>query len=399
MAAVKFAEHGPEVVTSKGPLKGLGDARVVFREVGETLGQLREGVKIVWGEDLPLENREVDLDLIEPACMNRAVDGNEMGVFGGKPLQAGLTSVSGPVVEDPKHPSCLTIGRASHDIVDESVEGDDSIAGFATAEDSDAVHVQRGEIGPSPQPFVFVFDLHREAWPSRQGRMSSLPSLDAGFLIRADDEFVLSERAISPTSLVEIQDGAGFGGEVRVARENPTPMLPGADGVFTEPAPDGGVTDRGNKSGSAHVLGEFRHAPARQRNAQGSRQLASDGLNFDEQLWGERPGDAPDVVALPGLGVVCRRISFATGSPLRAERSDFVRFHRWKDRLPPVESSWRARPENTATYISELSAEVLVSLETSIVFHMGFFWASLALPFQYGTGAQRSATVNTLVYL
>ena len=38
MAAVKFAEHGLEVVTSKGPLKGLGDARVVFREVGETLG-------------------------------------------------------------------------------------------------------------------------------------------------------------------------------------------------------------------------------------------------------------------------------------------------------------------------------------------------------------------------
>jgi len=399
MAAVKFAEHGLEVVTSKGPLKGLGDARVVFREVGEALGELREGVKVVRGENLPLKNREVDLDLIEPACMNGAVDGNEMGIFGGEPLHAGLTSVSGPIVEDPKHPSCLTIGGASHDIVDESVEGDDSIAGFATAEDSDAVHVQRGEIGPSPQPFVFVFDLHREAWPSRQGRMASLPSLDAGFLIRADHEFVLSERAISPTSLVEIQDGAGFGGEVRVARENPTPMLPGADGVFTEPAPDGGVTDRGNKSGSAHVLGELCRAPAGQRNAQGSRQLAGDGLNFDEQLWGERPGDAPVVAALPGLGVVARRTSFATGSPLRVERSDFVRFHRSKDPLPPGGSSSRAPLENTVTYISGLYAEVPVSLETSIVFHTGFSWTSLALPFQYETAVQRFATVNTLVYL
>src|SRR3989304_8414004 len=99
MAAVKFAEHGLEVVTSEGPLKGLGDARVVFREVGEALGQLREGVKIVRGEDLPLKNREVNLDLIEPACMNGAVDGNERGGFGGEPLPAGLTSVSGPIVE------------------------------------------------------------------------------------------------------------------------------------------------------------------------------------------------------------------------------------------------------------------------------------------------------------
>ena len=130
-----------------------------------------------------------------------------------------------------------------------------------------------------------------------------------------------------------------------------------------------------------------------------ARQLAGDGFNFDEQFWGERPGDAPDVAALPGLGVVARRTSFATGSPLRVERSDFVRFHRSKDPLPPGGSSSRAPLENTVTYISGLYAEVPVSLETSIVFHTGFSWTSLALPFQYETAVQRFATVNTLVYL
>jgi hypothetical protein len=283
--------------------------------------------------------------------------------------------------------------------VDESVEGEDSISSFTTAEDFDAVHIQGGEIGPGAQPLVFVFDPHGQAWTSRQGWMASLPSLNAGFLIRADDEFVLSERAIFPTPLVEIQEGAGFGGEVRVARENPTPTLPGADGIFTEPTPDGGVTDRGNQAGLAHVLGKFRCAPARQRNTQGSRQLASDGLNFDEELWGERPGDGPDVAALPALGVVARRTSFATDSPLHVERSGIGRFHRWEDPLPPVKSSLRAQPENTVTYISEISAEVLVSLEMSIVFRTDFSWASLPLPPQYETNGRESATLNTFAYL
>ena len=42
-------------------------------------------MEVVGGKDLPLKNREVDLDLIEPACMNGTVDGNEIGVFGGEP--------------------------------------------------------------------------------------------------------------------------------------------------------------------------------------------------------------------------------------------------------------------------------------------------------------------------
>jgi hypothetical protein len=356
-------------------------------------------VKIVWGEDLALKNREVDLDLIEPACMNGAVNRNEMGVFVGKPLHAGHTSVSGSIVEDPKHPSRLTIRGTSHDMVDQAVERDDTIAGFTTTEDSDAVHVQRSEIGPGAQPFIFMFDLHGEAWVSGQGRMASQPSLDTGFLVRADHEFVLSERAIFPTSLIEIQDRAGFGGEVWVARENPTAMLPGTDGVFTEPAPDGGVTDRGNKSGSAHMLGELCRAPARQREAQGSRQLASDGLNFDEQLWGEILGDGRDAAALLALGVVARRTAFATSSPLHAACSDFARFHRWKDHLQRAKSFSRALPENTVTYISELALEVPVFREASIVFRTGFSGASVPLPYQYETGLPENANTDTLVYL
>jgi hypothetical protein len=240
-----------------------------------------------------------------------------------------------------------------------------------------------------------MFDLHGEAWSSGRGRMASLPSLDTGFLVRADHEFVLSEPAIFPTSLIEIQYRTGFRGEIGVSRKNPTSMLPGTDGVFTEPAPDGGVTDGGNESGSARVLGKFCRAPARKRDAQGSRQFAGDGLNFDEQLWGEKLGDARDEAVLPALGVVARRTSFATGSRLHAACSDFARFRRWKDPLLQAKSFSRARLENTVTYISELALEVPVFLETSTVSCTYFPWALSCSPHQYETGLQENANDNT----
>ena len=47
--------------------------------------------------------------------MNGTVDGDEMRVFGDEPLHTGLAPVSGAIVEDPKHPPCVTIGKTPHD--------------------------------------------------------------------------------------------------------------------------------------------------------------------------------------------------------------------------------------------------------------------------------------------
>jgi hypothetical protein len=72
------------------------------------------------------------------------------------------------------------------------------------------------------------------------------PRLDTGFLVGADYELVRSQPATLPNSVVEVEDPAGLVREVGVAGKDPAPVLPGSNGVFVEPSPDGGIADGGH---------------------------------------------------------------------------------------------------------------------------------------------------------
>jgi hypothetical protein len=63
--------------------------------------------------------------------------------------------------------------------------------------------------------------------------------LDAGFLVSAEHVLVVAERLSFPLPLVEVQDAGCLEGEVRVAGEDPRPVLPGLQGVVSEPAAHG----------------------------------------------------------------------------------------------------------------------------------------------------------------
>ena len=73
--------------------------------------------------------------------------------------------------------------------------------------------------------------------------MSSAPGLDAGLLVRREDELVFAQGGALPVSFVEIEDPPGFAPKVRIAREDPTAVPPGANGILVQPAPHGFVAD------------------------------------------------------------------------------------------------------------------------------------------------------------
>jgi hypothetical protein len=62
-------EHAGEVVSGESPVERLGDGVVAVLEGGETVGDLVEIVKVVGGDDFALDDREDDLDLVEPGCV------------------------------------------------------------------------------------------------------------------------------------------------------------------------------------------------------------------------------------------------------------------------------------------------------------------------------------------
>ena len=128
-----------------------------------------------------------------------------------------------------------------------------------------------------------------------------------------DDELVVAQGDSVPVPFVEIQDPPRLDPEVRVAREDPTAMLPRTDGVLVQPAPNGLAADAGDDTGAANFARHIRDAHARQRKSQIGWQLTCQRLDLNDHLRGGKPGGvraggAPQVPA----GVRGRTVS-ATG--------------------------------------------------------------------------------------
>ena len=76
--------------------------------------------------------------------------------------------------------------------------------------------------------------------------MQALTRLDGGLLVGRDDEIGLVQGDSLPSAVIEIEGATGLEGEVGVAREDPAAVLPRADGVVVQPAPDGGLAEGGS---------------------------------------------------------------------------------------------------------------------------------------------------------
>lgn len=145
--------------------------------------------------------------------------------------------MGGAIVHDPEDATGVVIGRACHDLLDQSVEGRDAILRFAAAIDSGSVDIQGSDVGPGTTPEILILDTHAGAWSARLRDVFPAPGLNAGLFIGGDHEFIVLERLLLPLAGVEIQYAPGFGGEVGVSRENPTAVVPRSNGVFMQPAP------------------------------------------------------------------------------------------------------------------------------------------------------------------
>ena len=88
--------------------------------------------------------------------------------------------------------------------------------------------------------------------------------------------------------------------------------MPRTDGVLVKPSPDGGVAEGCRKTASADMGTEFGHAPTRKGLAAATGKFASDGLNLNDQFWGEKPGGGPGAGSLLDPPDVFRKNVFAT---------------------------------------------------------------------------------------
>ena len=79
MLLFKPVQEREQVVAGKAPLERLGQHLATLLEPEQPSRDLREQPKAIRRQDLPLDDGEVDLNLVEPDGVDRGVDQDQRG--------------------------------------------------------------------------------------------------------------------------------------------------------------------------------------------------------------------------------------------------------------------------------------------------------------------------------
>ena len=155
---IDLLEEFEKILTGKLPVEGLGNGFPIGLEVEEPLSDRGEVRKVVGGKDLPLDDREVDFDLIEPTGVHRGMDQQQARVLCLQARNRPLAAMSGAVVDNPEDAASFSVRGTGHYLVDQRIKRDDPVLGFATTEDACPMDIQSGQIHPSATAGVFVLN-------------------------------------------------------------------------------------------------------------------------------------------------------------------------------------------------------------------------------------------------
>jgi len=235
----QLGEEGREIGFGELPFERCRRRFPVVLEVEQALCELVQAGEVVRSEDFSLHDGKVDLYLIEPTRMDWAMNKRQAWEQVFESRDGSLATVRAPIVDDPKDTPGIVVGRASHDLLDKTIKGGDASSCFATAKDTGTMNVESCDVGPGSATTILMFDAHRALRRWGQSGMLATPGLDAGLLVGRDDKFITFEGFTFPGALIQIKDSVGLDGEGGVPGKDPTAVVPGANGVFMEPPPDG----------------------------------------------------------------------------------------------------------------------------------------------------------------
>src|SRR4029450_1449191 len=102
--------------------------------------------KVLGGQDLALDDGEVDFDLIEPTGVDRCMDQNDTRIDLAQPLLRGFTTMRRAVIHDPKQPFTRPIGFLSQHLLDQPAKGFNTAPRFTPAHYVPPAYVPGGQI-------------------------------------------------------------------------------------------------------------------------------------------------------------------------------------------------------------------------------------------------------------
>jgi hypothetical protein len=150
-----------QIATREGPLEWFGSPLVASLEGHQLPLQVGQVLEVARREQLALNDREVDLDLIEPTGMNRRVNQNDVRPSGAEAPSGAPTTVAGAVIHDEEHAARRPVGFLTQDLANKAVECRDAVLALAATEQLGSMHVPGGEIGKRASARIFVLNVDR----------------------------------------------------------------------------------------------------------------------------------------------------------------------------------------------------------------------------------------------
>jgi hypothetical protein len=234
-----FSEDAFEVLARERPVERHGGCFVACLKAEDPGFKVFEVYEIVGRKRSALQDREVDLYLVEPTGVDGRMDQDRIGIPAAQAVDGGLSSMGRAVVGDPKDAMGRAVGLLGHDQVDQLLEHRNTGARTAQAEELGAVHIPGPgrHIGQRAHPFVLMFHTTGLAGLGRCRWCQAAARLNAGFLVGADHKVSGSQRLALPSSVIQIQNASCFVLKIRVPGLDPTAITPGANGIIIEPTP------------------------------------------------------------------------------------------------------------------------------------------------------------------
>src|SRR5438552_9846245 len=173
----EFCEEAGEISAREGPLEELGRVDVTVLKAAQAILDGRERWEVVGREDFALDDREVDLDLVQPTGVDGRVHEHNLGSLGLEPHDGALTTMGRGVVHDPKDPTGGAIGFLVQDVGNEALKGGDARLAFTPPEYLGPMHVPGGEGQARAHEPERVSGDHMPArprvWPAARARVAA----------------------------------------------------------------------------------------------------------------------------------------------------------------------------------------------------------------------------------
>lgn len=183
MFGVEFRHQSEQIPARECPLEGDGDLLIepiakplfgvakcfvfswhwavlqlllVILKLEQAVFQLSKRGEVIGRQNLPLDDGEIDFDLIEPTGVNRGMNRNQCGPSFLKTDRGFLTAMTRAIVHDPEDTRSRAIRFLAHHLGHQTVKGSDAGPHFTTPEQAGPAHVPGRQIGISSTSLVLM---------------------------------------------------------------------------------------------------------------------------------------------------------------------------------------------------------------------------------------------------